>query len=261
MLTAVRMIGRQADYWWTVYRRTWLGTAVTSFLSPIFYVMAMGVLLGGFIKADSARLEGADSYLAFIVPGLLVAQTMQLAVGETTYPVFGNLKWNRVYFGMYATPLRPLDIVNANLVAVALRLALSGAAFLLVLAPFGVLHSFGGAIAAWGVSVLVGMAVAMPVYAYAVGARSESPFMLIFRLGVIPQFLFSGAFFPVANLSPSMEFLAKLTPLWHGVDLARMLTLGTVETGPVLLHLAYLTALCVVFHLVAVRRLTRRLVT
>lgn len=259
MRTAVLMIGRQADYWWIAYRRTWLGTAVTSFLSPLFYVLAMGVLLGGFIKVDPARLEGASSYLDFIVPGLLVAQTMQVAVGESTYPVYGNLKWNRVLFGMYATPLRPLDIVNANLVAITVRLTASSAVFLLVLAPFGVLHSVGGAVAAWLVAVLVGMAIAMPVYAFSVGTRSEAPFALVFRLGVIPQFLFSGAFFPVSNLSPALEFLAKLTPLWHGVDLARMLTLGTWETGPALIHLAYLVVLCVVFHRLAVRRLTRRL--
>ena len=29
----------------------------------------MGVLLGGFIEGDPAELEGATSYLAFIVPG------------------------------------------------------------------------------------------------------------------------------------------------------------------------------------------------
>lgn len=261
MRTAVRMVGRQADYWWTVYRRTWQGTAVTSFLNPVFYVVAMGVLLGGFIKADPSQLEGATSYLDFVVPGLLVAQTMQLAVGESTYPVVGNLKWNRVFFGMYATPLRPLDIVNANLLAISLRLAASGGIFLLVMTPFGVLHSAGGALAAWLVSVLVGMAIAMPVYAFSVGTRTEAAFALVFRLGVIPQFLFSGAFFPVANLSATLELIAKLTPLWHGVDLARMLTLGTWETGPALVHLAYLVVLFVVFHLLAVRRLTRRLVT
>ena len=37
------------------------------------------------------------------------------------------------------------------------------------------------------------------------------------------MFLFSGAFFPIANLGPVMEWLARLTPLWHGVDLTRML--------------------------------------
>ena len=40
---------RQVDYWVTVYRRTWRGSVISSFVTPLFYVVAMGVLLGGFI--------------------------------------------------------------------------------------------------------------------------------------------------------------------------------------------------------------------
>ena len=40
---------RQTDYWWTVFKRTWKGGVINSFVSPLFYVVAMGVLLGGFI--------------------------------------------------------------------------------------------------------------------------------------------------------------------------------------------------------------------
>ena len=49
---------------------------------------------------------------------------------------------------------------------------------------------------------------------------------------MIPMFLFSGAFFPVANLDPALEALARLTPLWHGVDLTRMLTVGRLDPRP-----------------------------
>ena len=100
----------------------------------------------------------------------------------------------------------------------------------------------------------------LPVYAFAAGAPNESSFALVFRLGVIPQFLFSGAFFPISNLSPVLEAIARLTPLYQGVDLARMLTLGTLDAGPALVHLVYLLVMVVVGHVLAVRRLTRRLV-
>ncbi|RLV48572.1 ABC transporter [Nocardioides mangrovicus] len=250
---------RQSDYYWTLYRRTWKGSVFSSFLTPLLYVLAMGVLLGGFVEADPSRLEGAPSYLAFVAPGLLAAQTMQTAVFETTYPVLSATKWQRVYFGMNATPLRALDIANAALGFVLLRLVLIAIVFVAVLAPFGVFVSVPAAIGALLVSILVGAAIGMPVYAYAVGVPNESSFSLIFRLGVIPQFLFSGAFFPISNLSPALEWLARLTPLYQGVDLTRMLSLGTWHTGPALVHLAYLLVLLVVFHRVAVRRLAKRL--
>ena len=52
---------RLLDYWATAYRRTWRGSAVSSFVTPLLYVLAMGVLLGGFVEADPATLEGASS--------------------------------------------------------------------------------------------------------------------------------------------------------------------------------------------------------
>ena len=51
--------------------------------------------------------------------------------------------------------------------------------------------------------MLVGMAFAtLDLRATAPMSRSESSFGLIFRLGMIPLFLFSGAFFPISNLGP-----------------------------------------------------------
>ena len=81
----------------------------------------------------------------------------------------------------------------------------------------------------------------------------------VFRLGMIPLFLFSGAFFPIENLDRWMEVLAKVTPLWHGVDLTRMLTVDTVDAGTALVHVAYLAALAALGWFWAVRRLTKRM--
>ena len=260
MSSSFELAVRQLDYWATVYRRTWKGTVVSSFVNPLLYVLAMGVLLGGYIAGDPAKLEGAPTYLAFIAPGLLAAQSMQTAVGETTYPVMSMVKWQKVYFGMQATPLRPVDLVNAHIGFIVFRLAMTSAVFAAVLAPFDVYHSLLGAVGAWLVAVLVGLAIGLPVYAFAAGAPDESSFALVFRLGVIPQFLFSGAFFPISNLTPVLETIARLTPLYQGVDLARMFTLGTLDAGPALVHLVYLLVMVGVGHVLAVRRLTRRLV-
>ncbi|HET7689858.1 MAG TPA: ABC transporter permease [Nocardioidaceae bacterium] len=259
--TRVELVLRQADYWRTVYRRTWKGSVITSFVQPLFYVAAMGLLLGDYIDDGGAALEGAPSYLAFIAPGLLAAQAMQIASGETLWPVMGAVKWNKTYHGMIATPLRVSDVIAAHLLFVLFRIASSCAVFALVLAPFDVYSSVGGALVAYLASVLVGMAFAAPIYAFAAGATTEQWFAFIMRLIVMPLFLFSGAFFPIGNLDPWMEGLARITPLWHGVDLARMATLGNLDGSAVLGHVAYLVLLCAVGCWWAGRRLTRRLVT
>ena len=187
---------RQYDYWLTVYKRTWRGGVVSSFATPLFYVVAMGVLLGGFIDADPDRLEGATTYLAFIVPGLVAAHAMTIAVSETTYPVMGAIKWHKTFFAQLATPLAVRDLVNAFLGFVVFRVASACAVFMLVLAPFGVFESWWGPILAWVSQVLVGTAFATLTFGYSTRLKSEEGFGLLFRLGVLPLTLFSGRLLP-----------------------------------------------------------------
>jgi lipooligosaccharide transport system permease protein len=249
------------DYWITVARRTWRGTVVSSFLTPVLYIVGMGVVLGGFIEGDPARLDGANSYLAFVAPGLLAAHAMTIAFGETTYPVLGMIKWHKTYYGMVATPLRVRDVVNSHLVYVLVHVALVCTVFLLVLLPFGVVQSWWGGLLVLPVLVLIGAAFAAPVFAFSATIGNESYYALIFRLLMIPLFLFSGAFFPLENLPAALEWIAKLTPLWHGVDLTRMLTVGNLDAAKALVHLTYLLALAVGGWWLSIRRLERRLIT
>ncbi len=251
--------GRLFDYWAIAYKRTWKGSAISSFVNPLLYVLAMGVLLGGYV--DPSKLEGATSYLAFVAPGLVAAQAMQTVFGEVTYPVMGAIKWHRSYYGMIATPLGVREIILANLGFVLFRVALTCAVFFAILAPFGVFESLPGVLVAFLVQLLIGAAFAAPIYGFSAGLKDESGFSLVFRLGMIPLFLFSGAFFPIANLSTPLEVLARITPLWHGVDLTRMLVLGHVDVSMALVHVAYLGVLAVVGWFWAVRRLSRRMIT
>jgi lipooligosaccharide transport system permease protein len=254
------MVGRQLDYWVTVYRRTWRGSVFTSFLMPLFYVFAMGVLLGGFIDDGSADLQGAPSYLAFIAPGLVAAHAMTIATSEVMWPVYGAVKWSKTYLGMVATPLSVGDIVAAHFAFVLFRVATTCGVFLAVLAPFGVFASVGGVLLAFLVQLLLGMAFATPLYALSAGLKTTTAFAVIYRVGLVPLFLFSGAFFPITNLPPLMQWLAVATPLWHGVDLTRMLTLGDLDATAALVHVAYLGVMLALGWWWAVRRLTRTLV-
>ena len=117
-LSAWEGMARQYDYWLTVLKRTWRGGVVSSFLTPLLYVVAMGVLLGGFIEADPDQLECATSYLAFVVPGLVASHAMTLAVSESTYPVMGSIKWHKTFFAQLATPLAVRVSAGARAVVV-----------------------------------------------------------------------------------------------------------------------------------------------
>jgi lipooligosaccharide transport system permease protein len=184
---------------------------------------------------------------------------MQLATSETTWPVMGAVKWDKTYYAMLATPLRVRDIVTGHLATVVLRLVFTSTVFAVVVSLFGVFVSPLAGAGAVAAAALTGVAFAFPVYAYAAGAESEQSFALIYRIGVIPMFLFSGAFFPIENLGPVLETVARFTPLWHGVDLTRMLLLDQVRPEALVLHLVVLVVLAVSGALLAAWQLTRRM--
>lgn len=251
---------RQFDYWLTVYKRTWKGTLVSSFLLPLLYLASMGVGLGSFVDSNGTGALGGVSYLQYIAPGLLASTAVQIAVGEATYPVMSGMKWQKFYHSMIASPLRAADVVYGQLGFIAFRVLSSCAVFLVVITLFGGLRSPLGVLGL-PVSLLVGMAVAAPVAAYATLLDNDAGFAMIFRFGVVPAFLFSGAFFPVSQLPNWIEWLAYVSPLWHAVDLSRSLSLGTVNPWLALVNVVYLLAWFVAGTWLAVRGFSRKLVS
>ena len=254
-----QLVTRQWDYWKTVYLRTFRGSFASNFFSPLFNVVALGVMLGGFVKADPATLSGAPSYLAFVVPGLLASTAMMTAFEEASYPVVGALKWERSYFAMQATPLTPVAILWGHLLYITARLVMVSVVFVAVMVPFGVFATWWSPIAAIGASTLIGLTFTTPMYAFSVHVGTETWFNLFWRLGVMPLFLFSGAFFPITNLSPSIRRLAQVLPLSHGVDLTRMLALNHVDLGTLAAQVTYLVVVSALGYVLSVRALTRRL--
>jgi lipooligosaccharide transport system permease protein len=252
------LAARQLRFWLTNYRRTWRGSIYSSVLNPVLFLGAIGLGLGSLVDAHGTGRLGGVSYLAFLAPGLLAAAAMETAVGESTYPVYGSLKWNKVYQAAVASPLRPVDLFHGHVLFVTLRLAMNCAIFLAVSAAFGAVRS-PWMIAALPVAVLTGLAFATPIEAWAVTRTRDSSFAMIFRFGMIPLFLFSGTFFPITQLPGWLQPVAYLTPLWHGVSLCRALNLGTVDLGQVAIDVAYLAALTTAGLLAGHRSYRRRL--
>jgi len=248
---------RAYEYWLAVYRRVWRGTIFTSVLNPVLYLGALGVGLGKLVNSGANPL--GVPYLDFVAPGLLAAVGMQIATIESSFPVRGAIRWNRQYHAMLATPLRVRDLVTGHLLYVATRVAIASAVYLAVIAGFGAVRS-PLAVLAWPVVVLVGLAFAAPVSALSAWAENEI-FNPLFRFAITPMFLFSATFFPVTRLPHGLRDLAYVTPLWHGVDLVRHLTLGTATLGLSLLHVAYLALWFLAGVALARRAYAGRLVT
>jgi lipooligosaccharide transport system permease protein len=251
---------RVVEYHWLVYRHAWRGGVVETFLAPVFYLLAMGVGLGAFIDRGGAGSAAGVTYLAFLAPGLMAAQAMQTAASESTFPIMAGIVWDKTFLAMLATPLSVRDILVGHLLWVVVRLLMVAFAFFVVMIVFGALLS-PTAVLAIPVAVLVGLAFACPITAFAARQRNDSGFNVLFRFVITPLFLFSGTFFPVDRLPPVLRAVAFLTPLYHGVALTRALTLGRIEPLSAAVNVVVLAAFAVVGTALARRALDGRLVS
>jgi lipooligosaccharide transport system permease protein len=241
-----------------LYRRTWRGSLFNSFLSPVLFLGAMGVGLGGFVDRSGSVALGGVSYLAFLAPGLLAATAMQTAAGEATFPILAAITWIRQYQAMLATPIRIRDIVVGQIGFFIVRLLLVSVIFVLVVALLGAARSLL-ILAAVPAAVLTGLAFATPIAALSSRLRDGAQFALIFRFGITPLFLFSGTFFPIQQLPEAIRPIAYLTPLYHGVALTRGLALGTLTPVEGLISTGYLLLLVAIGAVLFEMQLRRRL--
>jgi lipooligosaccharide transport system permease protein len=249
---------RPLEFFFLQYRRIWRATLVSSVVTPVVYLLALGVGMGSFLGDIEFRGQ-TYPYFEFVAPGLFAATAMQIASFEASWPVLAAIKWNRQYHAMLATPLRVRDVAFAHQGFIASRMLTTATVYLVVIAAFGAVES-PLAIFAIPVAVLVGVAYSAPIAAWAARTQNEASFVSIFRFIILPMFLFSGTFFPIDQLPRVLELFAYVTPLWHGVSLCRMLVLGEVVPWLALAHVAYLTTWVVVGFLGSLYTYRRRLV-
>ena len=237
------------------YRRTWRSSALSTLVLPLLTMLGFGVGVGAYVAGG---VDGVP-YLDWIVPGLIASTAVQTAIGEATWPVFGDFEWRKVYFAQAAAPLRVADILGGHLAYMLFRIVLSATAFLGVGVLFGAVDSWWAPLAL-PVSALAGLAVAAPTVAYSATVSSESYLPILLRFAVLPMSLFSGVFFPVESLPLLLRWVAWLLPLWHGVELCRDAMLGRAPGLIGLWHAIYLLAWCALGWWLAHSRFRRRLV-
>ncbi len=260
LVSAWSTISRVLEHRALQYRRTFRASIFSSFGIPVLFLTAMGLGLGGYVdRSQDAVLHGL-TYLQFLAPGLLAATVMQTGSFEATFPILGGLQWNKIFHAMFATPIRPADIVYGNVAWIALRLSLVGAVFAVAIVAFGANKS-ALVVLAVPSAVLTGLAFATPIMAFTATQRTPDRFANLFRFGVTPLFLFSGTFFPIESLPSFLQPIAWLSPLWHGVELCRELMLGTVGETPLLalVHALVLIAIAAVGVGFAMRTVESRL--
>ncbi len=233
----------------------WL-VLISGFFEPLLYLFSIGVGVGGLI----GKLPLADGrlvdYRVFVAPAMLASSAMSGALSESTFNFYGKMKYMKLYDGVLATPVRPMEVAFGELLWAMARGSLYSAAFLVIMVLMG-LTSAGWALLTFPAALLVGFSFGALGMGLSTYMRSWQDFDI---MGTVQfaLFLFSGTFAPLHNYPLAAQWLIEATPLYHGVALVRGLATGSLQ-AVLALHAAYLVAMTGAGLLVAGRRMGRLL--
>jgi lipooligosaccharide transport system permease protein len=231
---------------------TWF-VVLSGFFEPLFYLLSFGLGLGSLIGRVSGPSGASVSYAAFIAPALLATSAMNGAIYDSTWNIFFKMRYARLYDGMIATSLGPLDIALGEISYALLRGLAYALAFMAVMWALGLVSS------PWGVLALP--AAILIAFGFASCGMAVTSFMSSFQqmdlvnFFLLPMFLFSATFYPITVYPAAVQWVIKALPLWHGVELIRGLTLGRLEPS-MLTHVLYFAAMVALGLVATTRRLT-----
>ena len=231
---------------------------LTGVFEPIFYLLALGLGLGSYITGVTDAQGNVIPYAAFIAPALLAVSAMNGAIYDSTWNVFFKMHFGKLYQGMLATSLGPLDVALGEISLALLRGAAYGTTFLLVMTALGLNLSWTAILALPAILVIAfGFAsLGMGITSYLKSFQQMEWVQFV----MLPMFLFSATFFPLSTYPGPVQWLVQATPLYQGVALERALMLGDVEWS-LLGHAAYLVAMGLVGVVGTSRRIQRLLLT
>ena len=240
-----------------VYRRIWPVIA-SGFFEPIFYLFSIGIGIGELVGDIVISTGEAVEYTAFVAPALLAASAMNGAVFESTMNIFFKLKYGKVYDAILSTPMKTTDIAIGEIIFSLGRGLIYSTAFLLVMLAMGLIESPWG-ILALPATLLIGFAFAACGMAATTFMNSWQDFDMV-NLVVLPLFLFSATFYTLDVYPPLFQTLTQLSPLYHGVQLIRSLTLGTLSIN-LFAHIGFLLTMGLAGSYVTSRRLEKLLLS
>jgi len=179
-------------------------------------------LLIGFGFSGSFRLPGAAGgvrFLEYFFPGTVALVVLFAAIFSTISVIEDR---NEGFLqGVLAAPVSAIDLVAGKVLGGATLAWLQGLLFLPLAPLSGIPLTPGRALAAAGVIALLAVALTSVGFTCAWKVNSVQGFHAVMNLLLIPLWLLSGAFFPLAGAPPWLQALMRANPLTYGVGALR----------------------------------------
>jgi lipooligosaccharide transport system permease protein len=238
-----------------VYRRAWM-LIFSGFFEPLFYLFSLGTGLHRLVGTVVGPGGHVISYTAFIAPALLASSAMNGAIYDSTMNVFFKMKYGKIYDGMLATSLGPMDVAIGEIAWALIRGGIYSAGFMVVMVAMGLTASW------WAAAMLP--AALLIAFAFGAVGMAVTTYMKTFQdldmvqVAVLPMFLFSGTFYGLDVYPAWLRWIVECLPLNQGIQLLRELNAGVIEWS-MLGHITYFGVMAAVGVTITARRLDRLL--
>lgn len=212
---------------------------ISSALQPLLFWILLGT---GFRASFQVPGTSAGSdYLTWSFPGILVLVILFTAVFST----ISIIEDRQAGFlqAVLASPVPRLAIVLGKVLGATI-LAVGEAGLVLLAAPLAGLPLSVSSIFL-ALLALTGISLALTGIGFCMAWRMDSTqgFHMVMNLGLLPMWLLSGAFFPLAGTAPWLRLVMTINPLTYGVRAVRLALGAPAAPGPSLAMSLGITAL------------------
>lgn len=199
---------------WLKLRARLLQVAATGLVSPLIYIIGFGLGLGSALDR-AMKPPAGDSYLEFILPGMVALSSMAISFGGTAFSLCGDRLYSKIFDELLLVPMHPLALHLGKMLAGVVRGAMTSGSVVLVailftgkwasfLNPlFWLLLLLNCAVFA-GVGVIVGLKV-----------KSLETVGLCNNFLIVPMSFLGATFFDPSTLPAALKAIVYLLPLTY----------------------------------------------
>ncbi|WP_322743791.1 ABC transporter permease [Vasconcelosia minhoensis] len=205
----------------TVFWGDWLDlrvripqVAASGLVSPLIYILAFGLGLGSSIDRVAEPTAG-DSYLEFILPGMVALSSMVISFGGTTFSICGERLFTKNFEEMLLYPIHPLALHLGKMLAGIVRGMMTAAAVIVVAILFtrefwGFLNPLFLLLIVLNCAVFAGLGVIVGL-----NVKSLESVGLFNNFLIVPMSFLGATFFDPATLPVVLKGIVYLLPLTY----------------------------------------------
>ncbi len=183
-------------------------------VSPLIYIVAFGLGLGSSVRPGSVISDNYDSYLEFILPGMIALSSMTISFVGTTFSICGDRLFTKSFEELLLAPINPLSLHLGKMSAGIVRgLLTSGSVVILALLftqNLGFLNPLFLLILVLNCAVFAGLGVITGLT-----VKSLESVGLYNNFVIIPMSFLGATFFDPSTLPLALKILVYLLPLTY----------------------------------------------